>query len=171
MRQHFFVGGVIMSILGCQSTNAIRAGMQGQASAINADTRAVIDLLDQDYQARLQANPFWASMQGERDYDDKLPDISKFAIQRRLEEAKVRLALAHDINRTNLSSEMNLNLDLLIWELEKQIDLSAYFPEQLVVNQLWGPHISLPQLPDRITFETDKHLSDYVARLSGILVF
>ena len=75
---------------------------------------------------------------------------------------------AERIESAGLSDTGRTNLELLIYELRKAVKSAEFHPEHIPITQMGGPHTSLPQLPDRITFTTEAHLQDYVARLSKV---
>jgi len=137
-------------------------------SQLSGPDTIVNALLDQDYEAAMRFWPVWATLLGDRRYDAELADLSPESLARELEATKHRLNRARSVNRANLSDEGRTNLDLLIWELTESIDFAKTHPEQTPINQMGGPHTSLAQLPDRITFSTPQHFRDYVERLRKI---
>ncbi|MFG0293257.1 MAG: DUF885 domain-containing protein [Phycisphaerales bacterium JB050] len=126
-------------------------------------------LLDEDL-ADLQArSPIGASMDGERSFDALLPDVSPQAHLRFIERSRNRLAKLRSIDRDQLTSaEDRISYDLLEYELGLRIESAHFNTWQTPVTQLWGPHISLPQIPLQMTFTTEQHIRDYVQRLKAI---
>lgn len=129
---------------------------------------AVNSLLDEDYAFKMRSYPVWASMLGDRRYDAELTDNSPAAIEARLVAIKDRLERAKAVDPSGLTDTGRTNLDLLTYELSKSVKGAAFHSEQTPITQMGGPHTSLPQLPDRLTFSTEKHLEDYALRLQKI---
>jgi len=139
---------------------AARAG-----GAADAELRA---LLEEDLEASMRRSPTWATSRGDRRFDDRLDDESAEARAAWLEHVRLRLARLRAIPRERLSAPERTNADLLSFELEERLRSAAFHPEQTAVTQLSGPQRDLPQLPSDLTFTTEKHLVDYIARLEAI---
>lgn len=126
-------------------------------------------LLDEDLADLRSLSPIGASMSGERQYDALLPDASPEAAKAFVDRSRDRLERLRSIERKSLSTaEDRISYDLLAYEFELRIAGDRFEGWQVPVTQMWGPHISLPQLPDRLTFTSEQHLRDYLTRLSGI---
>jgi uncharacterized protein (DUF885 family) len=126
-------------------------------------------LLDEDLADLRALSPIGASMAGERQFDAMLPDASPEASKAFVRRSNDRLERLQSIERGSLSNaEDRISYDLLAYELELRIAGERFEGWQIPVTQMWGPHISLPQLPDRLTFTSEQHLRDYLTRLSGI---
>ena len=152
----------LVVVVGCTHVSASApTTTQTKDASINA-------LLTEDYEATLKAYPVWASMRGDRRFDSELSDKSPEGISQKLVNVRDRLERAKAIDGATLSSEGRINLELLIWELEERLVSAQFHPEWTPITQMNGPHTSLPQLPDRIRFTTEKHVQDYVLRLSKI---
>ena len=135
-------------------------------SRLNDD--AVNTLLSEDYEAILRRYPTWASMRGERRFDALLADNTPEGILKDLNGIRDRLERARVIRKTELSSEAQTNLELLIWELEEELVAAQFHPEWMPITQMGGPHTNLSQLPTRIRFTSEQHLRDYLLRLREI---
>ena len=141
-------------------------------TAPSSDPDAAINaLLDEDIEFTMKSYPTWASMLGDRRYDRELTDNSPTAIEARLESIQSRLERAKAIDPQTLSDAGQTNHALLIYELQNAIESAAFHQEQIPLTQMGGPHTSLPQLPDRMTFTSDAQLEDYLARLSKVSAF
>lgn len=138
------------------------------AFAHPAPDRKVLDLLAEDLDAQMRRHPLWASERGDRRFDALLEDLSPEAIAAYLEDCRDRLRRANAMPREGLSEAALTNLDLLRHELERRLQDARFFPEQLDVTQMSGPQIELPQVPDRLSFTTARHLEDYAARLEAV---
>jgi uncharacterized protein (DUF885 family) len=133
----------------------------------DADSR-VLALLDEDFEDQMRRNPTWASERGDRRFDDMLPDESPAAVRDALEHAALRLQALLEIDRAALSPAARTHAALLEHELRERLAGAAFHPEQTPVTQLGGPQRDLPELPGQLSFTTEKHFRDYIARLERV---
>ncbi len=158
-------------LLTCCAISVTVMTLSQLATAAHADDAAssLAALLDEDL-ADLQArSPIGASMDGERSFDALLPDASPQAEQDWVHRSKQRLDRLRTIDREAITDpEDRISYDLLAYELALRIEGERFAGWQTPATQMWGPHISLPQLPDRLTFTTQQHLIDYTRRLEAI---
>lgn len=159
---------MIVAPLGACATGGEKTDRRDAPRQANAADQALIALLDEQLRARNESNPIGAGRRGHREYDDELPDVSPEAIERRLNAARDRLRRLERIDRERLSERHRLNAELLEWELRDRLEQARFKPWQRPVNQLSGPHTSLPQLPRRLSFTKREHLSDYLERLRAV---
>jgi uncharacterized protein (DUF885 family) len=150
---------VVVSIGACSLAPA-----SGQSEA----DRALLRLLEQDYDAQLRRDPIGASNRGDRRFDRRLPDVSPVAVRAEVDDARRRLGELEAIDRAALSADNRLNAELFEVSLRDFIDAARFHPEQFAVGPQSGPQIELPQIPDRISFTTRAHYDDYLARLEAI---
>ncbi|MDC3378742.1 DUF885 domain-containing protein [Planctomycetota bacterium] len=145
---------------------AMPASAQDDAS-VSAD-QAVLDLLAEDLDASMQAWPTWATQRGDRRFDALMADVSPEARAARLAATQDRLKRLLEIDRAALTPANVLNAELFEHELKERIDGARFKGYQTPVDHQGGPHTSLPQMPDRITFTSDQHYADYAKRLAAI---
>ncbi|MEC9466417.1 MAG: DUF885 domain-containing protein [Myxococcota bacterium] len=156
------LGCLLMTgIIACAHTGPTQALAPEPDAALNA-------LLDEDFEFTMRAYPTWASMLGDRRFDRDLTDNSPQGIAARLDSTRARLARAQALDASLLTETGKTNHALLVYELEKTLKRAAFHPEHIPLTQMGGPHTSLPQLPNRLTFTTVKHFEDYVERLAKI---
>ncbi|RMD65997.1 MAG: DUF885 family protein, partial [Planctomycetota bacterium] len=152
----------------CAAAPATAPRSEAAAAPLTAAERALVALLDEDLDARARANPVEASVRGDRRYDDRLPDVSPEALAAQRQAAADRLRRLRALDRSQLSDEAALNAQLLERTLTTQLDLARFHPEWTPITQQQGPHIDLPQLPDRLSFPTRAQLEAYLRRLEAI---
>ena len=108
-------------------------------------------------------------MAGQREFDRLLADATPEASAAFVARSRDRLDRLGAIDPGALETdEQRISYDLLRYELELRIAGEPFNGWQVPATQMWGPHISLPQLPDRLTFTSEQHLQDYLERLSAI---
>jgi prolyl oligopeptidase len=137
------------------------------ARAGDADGK-VLALLAEDLEESMRTHPTWASERGDRRFDDLLDDESPEAIRDRVEHARLRLEALGAIDRAALSPAVRTHAALLEHVLRERISYAAFHPEQTPVTQLGGPQRDLPELPSQLSFTTDEHFADYIARLEKV---
>jgi len=128
----------------------------------------LLRLLQDDLEESMRGAPTWATSRGDRRFDDRLADLGPDARRDRLEHAKMRLELLGEIDAGALTPANRVNAELLRYELRRRLEAARFCPWQTPISQLGGPQRELPQLPSRITFDTDEHFADYVARLEKV---
>ena len=159
----------------CLSTACALSQMQERAAPVDslnqrtAKTR-VMQLLDDAYQAHLNANPISASMRGFREYDAMVPDLSDQArtlhyqgIEARLSEAKRLLESSNE-----LAPSDRLSLELLIAQCEDRLNLRKFHREEQRLTQLNGLQTWLMQLTKRLPITSEEHRKSYLRRLQKL---
>ncbi len=144
------------------------ATAQDAPQALRSADATLKSLLDEDYEAQLKASPTWASRRGDRRYDRLMPDNSPQARAALLRGWRDRLARVSAIDRDAISPGARLDAALLERELTQRIDAQRFQPWQTPVTQIGGPQRWIPDLVNQLSFTTDKHLDDYLARLEQV---
>ncbi|MCO5168716.1 MAG: DUF885 domain-containing protein [Planctomycetes bacterium] len=140
---------------------------QDAASTSSADDR-LLALLDEDLEALMARHPLWASVRGDRRFDDRLTDPSPEAEAAWTDAARMRLERLRRLDLTTLSPRSRIDADLLEYELLRRL-ASARFREWLTpVTLIEGPHQWLPQLPGRLSFTSRAQLEAFAARLEAV---
>lgn len=129
---------------------------------------ALLALLDDHYRWMLRDNPVLASTRGESGYDTELRDESPEAYAKRRLEVAARLAAIRGMDRAGWSEADHLDADLLTDDLERFLDNASIFPEQMPIDILSGPHVSLPQIVEFITVRTPRQRAEYAVRLTKV---
>jgi len=127
-------------------------------------------LLAEEWEFTLSTNPVWASMLGDKRWNDKLEDFSQEAINSDLEHAKRFLRRFEAIDTTGFPAQEALNQRLMVRNLSMQLEGARFKPWETPVTQFGGVHIQLPDLVSVLSFASVKDYEDYVARLKAIPV-
>src|SRR6059036_2891695 len=95
-----------------------------ELSAADLDKRrkALADLLKQQWEYTLRTQPEFASILGDRRYNDQSADVSAVAVKRNLTETKKYLARLQRINTTGFPEQEALNKALLARSLRENIE-------------------------------------------------
>ncbi len=125
-------------------------------------------LADEFWEGFLEADPTFATVLGDRRFDDRLPDISPdgIAAQRRFLEDVARRAQA--IDPTQLGLRERTTWSVLIEEVDGQIAQLSTSMEAWSVDPLNGPPSALMELPDFQPVATPEQGRAMVARWRAI---
>jgi len=126
---------------------------------------SVVALLDEAYESALRESPTWASSLGDRRWDDRWSDFGPEARAKRREGDRDRLVRAKSIDRSGLSAERRLDLELLIHALELSIAGNRFESWQMPVTQVGGPHQWIPRIASTLRIDKPEHRRAYVERL------
>ncbi len=141
------------------------------AAAHPAPDDAILRLLAEDLESQMRRSPVWASMRGDRRFDDRIEEVGPEARASWLEECGKRLAALGALDREALTPAGRIHAALLEYELRARIESARFCPEQTPISQMNGPQIDLPQLPERLSFPGDKELADYASRLERVAAY
>jgi len=138
-----------------------------ELSAANLDQRRVAlrKLLDEQWEYTLRTSPEFASILGDRRYNDQVSDVSERAT--RADEAQTRRFLRRfeAVDTTGFSEQEKLNRDLMVKGLRDSLGWAKFNFWQMPVNQMGGIHLRAAQLPSALPFATVKDYDDYIVRL------
>jgi prolyl oligopeptidase len=141
--------------------------ISGAARAEDAAlTKQFRDLLDSEWQYTLRESPTFASHLGDKRYNDRWPDVSLAAIERRHEHAVELLAKLDAIEPTQLPSADRLNYVLFRKEIAEGIEQYPFRWHLVPLNQREGIQDE-SQVADAIIFQTVKDYEDWIARLQS----
>jgi uncharacterized protein (DUF885 family) len=126
-------------------------------------------LFERDWQWRLEHQPEYATIIGERRYNDRLSDLSLAAVKARREHLRTVLEEARAIDRTGLGAQERLSLDLLIFDQERQLATLAFSPVDPQLLTSWdGLQVRLPRLVAQTPFASEEDYRNYIARLNAL---
>ena len=132
---------------------------------LEARRKALKDLLSERWEYAMRTSPIYASMLGDKRYNDKLDDFSQKAIDEDLEQTRRDLDRFAAIDTTGFPDQEVLNKQLMVRDLQISLDGARFKPWQMPVNQFNGIHIDAPQLVSILSFADVKDYEDYITRL------
>jgi uncharacterized protein (DUF885 family) len=150
------------------STLVFAAGMLGQElSAENLDRRrkALNDALDEHWEYLMKRYPEWASILGDKRYNDQVSDVSEAGVKQDLADTRRFLRKFEAISTAAFSEQERLNRDLMVADLRDTLEAARFNGWQMPVNQMGGIHLNAAQFPSLLVFTTPKDYDDYVTRL------
>jgi uncharacterized protein (DUF885 family) len=165
-----FPSPVIAFALAALSLVAVAPGAASQAQRAttpNAASRALAALAEDYWQWRLREYPEGATWLGDPRYNDRLTDLSPAAIDRRKGDIRRFRERAHAIDASKLGGQDLLSLELLRWDLDVAVDGQRFPTETMVLDQLDGPQLGVPQLTSVAPFRTAADYRAYFRRLEA----
>jgi uncharacterized protein (DUF885 family) len=156
------LSALLMSLL-CSSVFAATtpSDLEGRRKALN-------DLLAERWEYTLRTNPIFASILGDKRWNDRLDDFSQKAIDDDLEQSRKYLARFEAIDTTGFPEQESLNKTLMIRDIRMVLDGARFKSWEMPVSQFGGVHLDLPQLVTVLSFQTVKDYDDYISRLRQI---
>lgn len=115
----------------------------------------------------LEQSPTFATTLGVRDYDDRLGDPSLAAFDAGIAAEREFLRRLEALDRSALSADEALNLELLALDLKGDIDGAAFGGKYMAITNRSGPHTFITGLPDDLPFFTKADYESYAARLDA----
>src|SRR5580698_1162890 len=120
--------------------------LEGRRKALN-------DLLAEQWEYTLRNSPTFASMLGDKRWNDKLDDFSQKAIDDDLEQNRKFLARFEAIDTTGFPEQEVLNKTLMVRDLRSTLEGARFKGWEMPVSQFGGVHIFLPQLVSLVSFK------------------
>ena len=149
------------------ATMLIPATMSAANSPADLESRrkALNDLLHEQWEYTLRTSPLYASILGDKRYNDQLDDFSQRAIDDNLEQSRRFLARFEAIDTAGFPDQEVLNKQLMVRDLSMGLEEARFRPWEMPVYQFSGIHIEAPQLVSILSFESVKDYEDYITRL------
>jgi uncharacterized protein (DUF885 family) len=130
--------------------------------------KAMKDLLAEQWEYNLSHNPEFASILGDKRWNDKLSDFSQEEIDKDLAKTKEFLDRFEAIDPKGFPEQEALTRTLLVRAFREQLEDARFKNWEIPVTQIYGIHIDAPQLVSLLSFETVKDYDDYVVRLKAL---
>ena len=135
---------------------------------LDARRKALNDLLHEQWEYTMRTSPIYASILGDKRWNDKVDDFSQAAIDDNVVQSRKFLDRFEAIDTTGFPDQEVLNKELMVRDLKMGIDGARFKPWEMPVNQFNGIHIDAPQLVSILSFENVKDYEDYISRLKQI---
>jgi len=138
-----------------------------ELSAEDLDRRrvALAKLLDEQWDYTMRTSPEYASILGDKRFNDQVSDNSEKAILAQVAKSKDFLRRFEAISPRAFSETERLNRDLMIRGLRENVEDARFRAWLMPVNQMNGFHLQLPQIPSLLPFTNAKDYDDYEARM------
>lgn len=146
----------------------VLAQTQSAPASLDARRKALDALIAEQWEYKMRTSPLYASLLGDKRWNDQIDDLSQEAVEKDLQEAQKFLARFQAIDAAGFPEQEALNKELMIRDLKDQLEGARFKPWQMPVDQNSGLHIDLPQLVNVLSFQTVKDYDDYISRLKQI---
>jgi uncharacterized protein (DUF885 family) len=143
---------------------AASAAWAAPAGDFEARRDALNKLLAENWEYGLSRSPEFASILGDKRWNDQISDFSEAAIQTELAKSREFLARFQAIDTTGFPEQEALNKELMVRGLEEQLAGAKFRGYLMPVSQISGIHLMAPQFPALLTFTTVKDYDDLITR-------
>jgi len=152
----------VLVLLAVCSPAMVAHGLQA-AGAESPDQR-LSAILGAEWQWMLEQSPTWASSLGDRQFNDRWPDVSLGAIERRHAHRVAVLGQLDEIDPARLSQANKINHLLFRRLYQDEVEAHPYRWDLLPVTPRDGIQ-DAASLADSLRFETVKDYDDWLARM------
>ncbi len=133
------------------------------------DRRKDLNALFQDYwEQYLKNSPEFASVIGDKRYNDQVSDYSVKAYNNWLAEEQNFLLRLAAIDPTGFTDQEKTSRELLLRRFADDEEAAQFKDWEMPVNQMDGIYTTYPQLVAELSFTTAKDYDDWIARLRAI---
>jgi uncharacterized protein (DUF885 family) len=161
---------VVATVPSDRPATAVSPAEPGEVDDVAARREALAALLAERWEYTLRSQPEFASILGDRRYNDRWSDLSAQAVADQLEQSRIFLRRFENIDTTGFPEQEALNQQLMVRSLREDIDDARFERWLMPVDQFGGVHIMLPQSASYFPFATVKDYEDYIARLRKVPV-
>jgi uncharacterized protein (DUF885 family) len=135
---------------------------------LNGRRDAFQKLLGEQWEYTLSHSPEFASILGDKRWNDKSSDMSVAEILRDQEMDRTFLKKFEAIDPAGFPEQEALTRTLLIRNYRESIEDEHWKNWEMPVTQISGLHLNAPQLVSLLPFDTVKDYADYTARLKAL---
>lgn len=154
-----------VAMMFCMAANLFAATGANAAADLEARRKQLNDLLAEQWEYVLKTSPEFASILGDKRYNDQVSDFSQKAIEDDLLKTREFLTRFEAIDASGFTEQESLNKTLMVRDLKQQLDNARFKGWQMPVNQISGIHLQAPQLASYLPFTSVKDYEDYITRL------
>jgi uncharacterized protein (DUF885 family) len=142
--------------------------VEPDSTSVAARSKALSALLTEMWEDQLKHSPEFASSIGDKRYNDQLTDYSVKEVNASLARGLEYIQRLGEIDTTGLTDQEKLSSELKLRSLIDEQQGAKFKEWEMPVNQFYGFHTDLAQLPNRLQFETTKDYEDYIARMKKV---
>jgi len=159
---------LVLLCMGIFLISATTSAVDKPAASLEQRREQLNTLLKEQWEFVMKTSPEFATIIGDKRYNNKVSDVSEKEVYYELEMAKDFLKRFQAIDTTGFPEQERLNKVLMVRALEEQLDNAKFEDWLMPVTQFGGIQRDLPQFVQLIPFETVKDYDDYIARLKQI---
>lgn len=129
--------------------------------------KLLADLIDRQWEEHLRRNPEYASILGDKRYNDQSGDFSERKIREEATADAKLLRQFEAIDPSGFSDQERINRQLMIQDLRNSLEDVRLHEFQMPVTQMSGIHLFAAQLPSLLQFASARDYDDYVTRMKN----
>lgn len=123
--------------------------------------------LDEEWDWTMREEPIFATFAGDPRYDDKLPDMSFAAIERRKAHRRDCIQRLERIDRKRLTRDDQLDYDLFLRGARLDVEGQRFSDELLVLDKMGGVHSVLADVAQAIPRRNAQDFEHFLARIDA----
>ncbi len=131
-------------------------------------SRELSKLFADIWEDNLKHSPEYASVLGDKRYNDQLTDYSAAAVNASLERSRGYITRLSMIDTAGLSDQEQLSAELMLRSLTQDQEAARFKEWEMPVDQYTGFQLSFSHLLESLSFDTVKDYDDYIARLKKL---
>ncbi|MEO5933649.1 MAG: DUF885 domain-containing protein [Duganella sp.] len=144
----------------------------GPAHADTADLEsrraALNSLIKEQWEYTMRNSPEWASLLGDKRYNDKWSDFSQANIDADIKTSAEFLKRFEAVDTSGFPLQEQLNRELMVRQLRQNVDGARFKDWEMPLAQNSGIHIDTPMIVSALPFDTVKDYEDYIKRLQSL---
>ncbi|MRW90399.1 DUF885 family protein [Duganella sp. FT80W] len=148
-------------ILGVAHADTAAPDLEARRATLN-------NLIKEQWEYTLRSSPEWASLLGDKRYNDKWSDASQAGIDADLKVNADFLKRFEAVDISGFPLQEQLNHDLMVRQLRQNLEGARFKEWEMPLAQNSGVHIDLPMIVSALNFETVKDYEDYIQRLHAL---
>jgi uncharacterized protein (DUF885 family) len=142
---------------------------QAAALAPVEDRRKAVNAVFHDYwEDNLEHSPEFASILGDKRWNDKISDRSVKAFNEGLAREQAFMMRLAAIDPTGFTDQEKTSRELLLRSITQDEESAEFKEWEMPVNQMGGIYSDYPQLVEQLSFTGVKDYDDWIARLRAI---
>ena len=142
-----------------QNTNP--TPLEDRRKALNA-------LFQQFWDETLEYSPEFASIIGDKRFNDRIQDQSVKAYHEALGREQALMLKLAAIDPTGLNDQEKISQQLLMRQISDDEEASDFKEWEMPINQMGGIYSIYPQLVEQLSFDNLKDYEDWIARLKAM---
>ena len=148
-------------LLGAAHADTAAPDLEGRRAALNS-------LIKEQWEYTMRNSPEWASLLGDKRYNDKWSDFSQAAIEADIKVTGEYLKRFESVDTSGFPLQEQLNRDLMVRQLRQNVDGARFKDWEMPLAQNSGIHIDAPMIVSALPFDTVKDYEDYIKRLHAL---
>ncbi|MYM32836.1 DUF885 family protein [Duganella sp. FT94W] len=148
-------------ILGVAHADNAAADLEARRAALNS-------LLKEQWDYTMRTSPEWASLIGDKRFNDRWSDFSQAGIDADIKASAEFLKRFEAVDTTGFPLQEQLNRELMLRQLRQNLDGARFKDWEMPLAQNSGVHIDTPMIVSALSFETVKDYDDYIKRLHAL---